>query len=587
MFDNNRGTLWAASRDGLSRLNTERTAIEMVDFEGQHVYSISLGPDGCLWLGMAADGLFKYDYINKKVVKHWQMPLVLRTLITNDGRIWVATIGGLYLIDALTYEITLFKSDPQNPNSLPYDVVTWISQISPSEFLVGTQSKGLVQMHHKNFGDKPYFKQLFGQTRLAKLAIGAVVKDANDDFWITTTEGLARSNSSLTELQFFDGNDGASASGYFIGAHATDRQQKIYFAGAEGLTVFHPDDINNSAIAPKLIFTQVRTLSTSEQTMSLVTTDKLLANNKKEPLLRLTPNNLAIDIEFSAFEFGSPKNIKYAYMLEGFHSAWQNTDNNKRSISFTNLRPGEYRFVVKSTNRYGKWANNDISLTVIVESPWWQTRLAIVSFVLLTSLAFYLLYQWRTYNLKRTSLRLSAMVEEKTKDLESANKKLKTLINLDPLTNAFNRRGFKEFAKREFSSFQRNNKVFTIILLDVDNFKHINDKYGHDVGDETIVFMVKQLKAILRAHDILARWGGEEFIVLLPGATKYDGLVTAEKLRQSVEGATLNLREHQVNATVSGGVAQVSECDSLEACIKKADILLFEAKREGRNRIKG
>mgnify|MGYP001088499549 CR=1 FL=1 len=578
-------SLWAGSRKGLSKLNPNTRELESVAYDNFFIYTINEDEFGNLWLGTRGNGLIKYDPVNNQSLARWDMPLVLRTVEASDKKIWVASIDGLYLIDPNTDSLTRYTSDLNDPTALPFDVVTWISEIGSNDYVVGTQSKGLARMSFSEDDSRPYFEPLFTDSRISSLSIGAVVKGVNDHYWVSTTEGLARINADFSEIMYFDENDGANASGYFIGGFDTNSEGQIFLAGAEGLTYFHPEQIEVAQNFPALYFTKLGALDQNNNAMQVLIPAKLSAAERTFVIPDLPHDNLALNIEFAALEFGNPTTIAYRYKLEGFHNSWQQSDSNMRSISFTNLDSGQYELKVKSNNRYGKWNEDYFSLKFNVLAPWWNSPWAILLFAVLSLLILYSIYRWRTYSLHLTSLKLTRMVEAQTKDLEAANEKLKTLLNLDPLTNAYNRRGFKELANKEFSKYERHKTVFSILLIDIDDFKRVNDGYGHDIGDQSLLFVTQQLSTTLRSHDILARWGGEEFIVLLPETDRREAANTAEKLRLGIANAKLSIPSATIDLTVSIGVAEISGFDSIEACIKNADERLYQAKHDGRNRI--
>ena len=128
------------------------------------------------------------------------------------------------------------------------------------------------------------------------------------------------------------------------------------------------------------------------------------------------------------------------------------------------------------------------------------------------------------------------------------------------------------------------NKRFCVVMSDVDHFKHFNDTYGHQVGDVVLKEVANALRESIRSSDVVARYGGEEMIVLLRGASLENGLVVAEKLRKSVEEHSVKDKDNTHKVTISLGVASFKSKDTEETVIKRADDGLYKAKEEGRNR---
>jgi diguanylate cyclase (GGDEF)-like protein len=172
--------------------------------------------------------------------------------------------------------------------------------------------------------------------------------------------------------------------------------------------------------------------------------------------------------------------------------------------------------------------------------------------------------------------------------LEKANEELIDMSHRDPLTQIFNRRYFSEQSKKIKSFSQRNNNLpFSIITLDIDMFKNINDRYGHLVGDEVIIKVAHIIEAEVRDSDIVARFGGEEFVMLLQDCDLDNAYKVAEKVRQDIENTFISIHlDTKVKFTVSIGVAQFSEVDNdnIELTLSRADEALYKAKNKGRNK---
>ena len=155
----------------------------------------------------------------------------------------------------------------------------------------------------------------------------------------------------------------------------------------------------------------------------------------------------------------------------------------------------------------------------------------------------------------------------------------------DRLTGAYNRAFFNERWEQAFSHSLRSDVSLSVILLDLDHFKRLNDTYGHAAGDAVLEAAARAMQSSVRHEDTLARYGGEEFVAILPGATLREGLKVAERLRRNVAGITVPFGEHRLSVTVSVGVStrRRSGPDTPGAMLARADALLYEAKSAGRN----
>ena len=171
--------------------------------------------------------------------------------------------------------------------------------------------------------------------------------------------------------------------------------------------------------------------------------------------------------------------------------------------------------------------------------------------------------------------------------LQETNKKLLNLALKDPLTGAYNRRYINEILEGEISRVKRSGDKLVVLMCDIDHFKNVNDTYGHDNGDIVLKKVVFVIKETLRKNDILARVGGEEFVVVCQSTSTHDGVLVAEKLRRAIEKTTFKLTTGEViSITMSFGVALYSkELNNTQNLIKLADTRLYEAKNSGRNKV--
>ncbi len=184
--------------------------------------------------------------------------------------------------------------------------------------------------------------------------------------------------------------------------------------------------------------------------------------------------------------------------------------------------------------------------------------------------------------------RLELRVQERTVELETLNERLKELTIKDSLTGLYNRRYLDIKAEEEHKRAQRDRNPLGVLLMDLDNFKLINDQYGHQFGDECLIAVAKALgDNVQRTSDTVARYGGEEFVAILPGASKEKARYLAEMIRLSVMSLSIDYEGQKVPLSVSIGLVSTvpKEAGRYEELIKAADDALYQAKSEGRNRV--
>jgi len=162
---------------------------------------------------------------------------------------------------------------------------------------------------------------------------------------------------------------------------------------------------------------------------------------------------------------------------------------------------------------------------------------------------------------------------------------LALLASTDPMTGLHNRRYFLEESQKILKSANRYQYPISVIMCDIDNFKQINDKHGHDTGDKVIKAFAACLQRMIRGDDILARYGGEEFMILLPQANDLAAMLAAERMREEAE--VLRIRGHRetLRFSASFGVCQITDFSDIQISVSEADTAMYQAKNSGRNRV--
>jgi two-component system, cell cycle response regulator len=195
----------------------------------------------------------------------------------------------------------------------------------------------------------------------------------------------------------------------------------------------------------------------------------------------------------------------------------------------------------------------------------------------------------KTYEQLNRELReAQKKAEQLAHSLKQANEKLQRIASVDELTGLYNRRYFEDFFSREFNRCQRYKRPMSCIMLDIDHFKRVNDTYGHQQGDVILKELGERLMTLLRNSDVAVRYGGEEFVVLLPETALYAARITAEKIRRGVASEPFSYKPNQgLPITISLGIAAFDGthgADTHQELLKQADTMLYKAKEGGRNR---
>lgn len=171
-------------------------------------------------------------------------------------------------------------------------------------------------------------------------------------------------------------------------------------------------------------------------------------------------------------------------------------------------------------------------------------------------------------------------------DIKSAKNKITLMSQIDELTGLLNMRAFNTILEKEIAAAARYNTPYTVLMIDVDELKQINDHFGHSAGSRMVRTVGSSLKNCVRNSDVLARYGGDEFVVLMPQTSTENALVAAERIRAAIDNTSFDMNGNRVAATVSIGIASYPDgVAEAEAVLDKADVALYKSKHSGRNRV--
>lgn len=180
---------------------------------------------------------------------------------------------------------------------------------------------------------------------------------------------------------------------------------------------------------------------------------------------------------------------------------------------------------------------------------------------------------------------LEEQVQKRTQELENAKNQLEIISKTDELTGLPNRRDLREKIQQEAHRATRMNRNFCFIFIDIDKFKNINDTYGHQCGDEVLKTVASTIRQLLRKYDFVARWGGEEFLAVLPETEIQGAKIVAERFRQSIESLHIKYTDIEIPVTVTLGVSQFDGELGIDKSIQLADEALYDGKMNGRNQV--
>lgn len=504
----------------------------------------------------------------------------------SHGRFWASTRLGLDLYQPATEAFQHITHDPKNPLSIASDNVQPIEEDKQGRLWVGTIGSGLSILENWPEGGQPRFKTLdHKHNGLPDDVVLLIRRGLDGTMWVNTPHGMAAIDPKTYTVRVYGDSYGLQTTAQNLFSSALLPDGTILFPGNASLAIVRPNLLHPWNLKAPLVLTEVHVQGAKEAPVQL-------AQQAVAGILRF-PSHRGFDVEFSLLDYTSPAETLYSYQLEGFDDGWSSPSTSRRSATYTNLPTGNYQFHIRATSRHGAGPTSEIAVPIhvspgITESWWFQT---LVTLIALTAVLFFvrlrLIYMTRRQReLETEVVARTAELELSRQELLAANEHLEKLALYDPLTSILNRRGFFERVEFELMRAKRSGQAFSLLLIDLDNFKQTNDIMGHSAGDAVLKSVAVQFAQSVRATDIVGRYGGEEFVVFLPETDQEAAHQLADRLRSAVENHLVQHAELTLNTTASIGVTTSLHIqEPLETLLSRADRALYQAKNSGKNRV--
>jgi diguanylate cyclase (GGDEF)-like protein len=382
-------------------------------------------------------------------------------------------------------------------------------------------------------------------------------EDWNGKVWVNTTRGVFRFSDSY-KVEAFNPDDGladweTNANGFY-----SDTRGDIWFGTISGLSQYTPAVRAPNTEPPRLMVESVRL-------------PKRLLEYPRSLDLDWSERTLIFNIAILSYR--SRNRTAYRARLNGMESEWLPL-RHLGELRYTNLPPGDLKLLLQAVNESGVWGET-VTLPIHVRPPFWMAswfRLGGMLFLLAVAFG---IYRWRTLLLRRRNRELEKEVGKRTAELEY-------LATYDPLTTLFNRRAILSFLEKELKPERGANRQLGCIMVDLNRFKLVNDTLGHAAGDQVLKEMAVRIQECLRQGDALGRLGGDEFLVVLPGADPEALQAVCRRIGELRCRAGEGEAALAVTAACGGVTVQAGSIASSAAVLAQADELLYQVKRAGR-----
>jgi len=481
IIEDYQGNIWAGTDgDGLYKIctdgkvdhfTTENSAGLLEDV----ITALFEDKDHNIWIGTYLNGMIRYHPKTGKFDTHYQKKESENSLSNNfvtnfvqddEGIFWIATMGGgVSVFNPQTRQFRNYM-DPDISGNWVFDVMIdrekdiWAVtsnglnllnretdifeavNMNDEHQIVSNLMYTLIDDAHGNIWVGSYFglRHLDKRTKKSFLIttvdglpdnmIAGIEEDRDHILWISTGNGLCRYDPQTKDFSIFYAEDGIQSNEFRRGSNFKGKNDRMYFGGINGITIFYPSEVMHENPLLDLVFTG---FLVNNEPVKVGQSEILKKSIDETTKIRLTYDQRNITFMFAALEFGIPQRVIYETKLENFETQWRQISSSIRSVTYTNLNPGNYVFSVKATIDGKHILQKDIQ--VVILSPWWWSLPAKVVYFILFVLALYAVYVYLSYReLERRRTQLEQMVEQRTKELVSAKEKAE---ESDKLKSAF------------------------------------------------------------------------------------------------------------------------------------------------------
>lgn len=534
--------------------------------------------EGRLWLGFYGKGIAQFEHGTFRHIT--DSGHVYGIAQSPDGAFWFVSDG-----EGVRREFHGQNTSFTSANGLPSNHVMCVYTDRDGDVWVGTASGGLTRIRGNEV------VSWTPENGLPDSTVGSIIEDNQGYLWLGTDSGIVRvskqelnqsASSRVRSIHpvLYGSADGLRSRETVYGSMPCswkDRDGRLWFATIMGVAAVDPAHIPVNSVPPP------------------VWIERVTLDSHVVPLgddLRLGPSSGNLELVYTANSFVAPQQVHFRYRLVGFDHDWVSAGS-RRIAWYTNVPPGRYTFEVQAANNDGVWNPTGASLRIQLRPPLSRTPVAYVLYSIIGLLVGWAVTAIRMRNFTQREKELSRVVAIRTSQLEkekaaleATRRELDFRATHDSLTGLLNRAAVLERLREELSRAVREHAPLSVIIADLDHFKNINDTYGHLAGDDVIREASLRFRAALRDYDVVGRYGGEEFLILLP---HWDASASPERINallNILRATPFSVGEREIRVTTSMGVASFYpdlEAPDVRSILSRADTALYVAKNQGRN----
>ena len=588
-------TLLLGTRAGCLRLDEHSKRAEPCQIRGlpaAELQVIAKRADDSLWFAFVTGEVFRVAHGEERAQPMGQMTPPRKMLVDRGNRLWLCGKTGIFMAPAGSDvlqrmaipsgmgEVTDIAQDETGVLwfAAQGGMLRWIdgqwsllkislplgvgyASVAPAGggwLWVGGYSQGILRLHvHDDAADEA---QWIADPTVANAAIYFTLLDQRDWLWVGTDDGLVLYDGHAWRR--YTQHDGLIWNDMDENAQLADLNGSLWVGTSDGLShILEPSElIHDKPLRLSLTHARLGSIELSSRERSRVPWSQ----------------TAALDLQLSDLNFGDPHDTMLRVRLRGLSDEW--FPSRDYTIHYPALAPGDYIFEAVVTDTDHQRRSPVLQLSFEILPPWWQRASfrALLGVLLCAGLA--LAWRWSMRRLEQRRRALEIQLREREQLLERATR--------DTLTKLWNRAAIIDILHREIDVARRSGTHLAVALIDIDHFKRINDTFGHLAGDEVLRMLGERLTREMRKGDSLGRYGGEELLLVVPGASPQRPFLPMERLQRLISGSDFAYRGTRIRVTASFGVAWlVDSTDNAEKILARADKALYAAKFAGRDRI--